>query len=210
MATTVWDVGSTGLRTYEDYLKQERQAKSELDKNDFLTLLATQLQYQNPLEPMSDTDFIAQLAQFSSLEQMSNMSTVMNQTYNYSLVGKVVSATITLEDGSKEYVFGTVDRVLTYNGETYLQVGEYLVKPSAIEEVYNSSAVYGDNPLIERASLIGKSIVANDLDEDGNLITKSGVVTRIAIDSKKGMVAYLDNSDDNYVVIANIIDIKSA
>ncbi len=45
-----------------------------LGKDDFLNLLVTKMQYQDPLEPMNDEDFIAQLAQFSSLEQMSNIA----------------------------------------------------------------------------------------------------------------------------------------
>lgn len=45
-----------------------------LGRNDFLNLLVTQLQYQDPLNPMDSTDFTAQLAQFSSLEQLTNMN----------------------------------------------------------------------------------------------------------------------------------------
>jgi len=45
-----------------------------LGKDDFLQLLVTKLQHQDPLKPMDDEDFIAQLAQFSTLEQMNNIS----------------------------------------------------------------------------------------------------------------------------------------
>jgi len=51
------------------------KAGDELGKDDFLHLLVTQLQYQDPLNPMDSADFTAQLAQFSSLEQLKNMST---------------------------------------------------------------------------------------------------------------------------------------
>jgi flagellar basal-body rod modification protein FlgD len=54
---------------------------SELGKDSFLKLLTTQLQNQNPLEPMTNSDFIAQLATFSSLEQLTSIGTSIEAVY---------------------------------------------------------------------------------------------------------------------------------
>ncbi len=62
--------------------------KNQLGKDDFLLLLTTQLKFQDPLDPVSNEDYIAQLAQFTSLENMTNMNTSiseMNDSFHKSL-----------------------------------------------------------------------------------------------------------------------------
>lgn len=71
-----------------------RSTVKALGKDDFLKLLITQLSSQDPTNPVKDQDFIAQMAQFSSLEQMNNISTgiqKMGNRQSFSLVGKLVS-----------------------------------------------------------------------------------------------------------------------
>ena len=56
------------LQISESSQKKERTTGSSLGKEDFLLLLVTQMQYQDPLEPQDNTEYVAQLAQFSELE----------------------------------------------------------------------------------------------------------------------------------------------
>ena len=78
-----------------------RTASNELGKDDFLKLLITQLQNQDPTDPMENQDFIAQMAQFSSLEQMTNMSTSFSKMASFissqeaaSTLGKTVELNV--------------------------------------------------------------------------------------------------------------------
>lgn len=98
-----------------------------LGKDDFLQLLVTKLQYQDPLSPMADEDFIAQLAQFSSLEQMNNIAEgistsnqwdylqmqSINNTMASGLIGKDVKASykgLYLDTENKPEITFTTDR----------------------------------------------------------------------------------------------------
>lgn len=58
-------------------------SNGNMDKDDFLKLLITQLQNQNPLEPMNDTEYVSQIANFSTLEQMNNMNKSMEQSTQF-------------------------------------------------------------------------------------------------------------------------------
>ncbi|MFW6232159.1 MAG: flagellar hook assembly protein FlgD [Spirochaetota bacterium] len=72
-------------------LNNTRVAKNEMGKDEFLQILITQLTNQDPTEPMQDREFIAQMAQFSTLEQMTNMSGEFRQLGALLQSGQAVS-----------------------------------------------------------------------------------------------------------------------
>ncbi len=82
---------------------QSRVPKQELGKDDFLQLLIAQLTHQDPTSPMEDTQFIGQMAQFSSLEQMTNMNknfTAVNEMLSGSSAVNAVGKMVELDLGS--------------------------------------------------------------------------------------------------------------
>ena len=91
--------GDGKVNISETSQKTERKSGDTLDKEDFLLLLVTQMQYQDPLEPTSNTEYVAQLAQFSELEQMQNLNSTTVNTSAYNLVGKEVLLNQTLSSG---------------------------------------------------------------------------------------------------------------
>ncbi|ENH98235.1 flagellar basal body rod modification protein [Gracilibacillus halophilus YIM-C55.5] len=69
---------------------QTREPSSNLGKEDFLKILMTQLQNQNPLDPMKDKEFISQMTTFSQMEQMMNMSESIDQLVKNQSVSPVI------------------------------------------------------------------------------------------------------------------------
>ncbi|MBI5213762.1 MAG: hypothetical protein HY957_10415 [Nitrospirae bacterium] len=91
-----------------------KEKSGALDQDAFLKLLIAQLKNQDPLNPMKDTEFIAQLASFSSLEQTSKMNRTMEQVMGISLIGMKVKDSTGVE--------GTVKDMSIELGKTYLTV----------------------------------------------------------------------------------------
>mgnify|MGYP002853610791 CR=1 FL=1 len=93
-----------------------------MDKDAFLQLLVAQMKYQDPLEPTSNTEYIAQYAQFSQVEALNNMSTTMELSRYSSYVGKEVVIESTDASGKTNEVRGFVDYVTFEEGKAYFSI----------------------------------------------------------------------------------------
>ncbi len=106
---------------------------NSVGKDEFLLLFVTQLQYQDPMNPMDSTEFTSQLAQFSSLEQLTSINegittlaasqNSLQNAYLTSIIGKQVGYEgKAAEDGTTTMVYGTVTGVSFDSDATYFVV----------------------------------------------------------------------------------------
>ena len=95
---------------------------SDLDKEAFLNLLVTQMQYQDPLNPSDNTEYMSQLAQYSALEAQLNISDTLDKGNNLNLVGKYVIMNTTDSSGKQAMISGLVEYATVKDGDVYLSV----------------------------------------------------------------------------------------
>ena len=122
------DITNSAYKTAEQRKVEENTVKNDLDKQAFLKLLVAQMKYQDPMEPTDNTEYVSQLAQFSSLEAMNNMSQSVDLQRATGLIGKVVTATktdtvtgvVTEKTGSVQFVSQSGSKTyLTIDGDQY-------------------------------------------------------------------------------------------
>ncbi len=114
---------SRQVEAFNRGLGQTRPVQNTLGKDDFLKLLITQLSHQDPTQPLQDREFVAQMAQFSTLEQMTNMTGELSKVLGLlarsqavALLGKTVE--IAGADGQP----GVTGRVEAISGNQYPQL----------------------------------------------------------------------------------------
>ena len=118
----------------------------ELGKDDFMTLLVTQLQNQDPFEPMENAEFVAQLAQFSTLEQTQNMSEGLStlsmlqaesiQLQSLGQASALIGKEVVFYDGTTGgSLSGTVEAVEVLEGTVLLKIGDHHVPLAYVLEV---------------------------------------------------------------------------
>jgi flagellar basal-body rod modification protein FlgD len=164
--------------------------KNDLDKNAFLQLLTTQMKYQDPLNPNTDTEYIAQLATFSQLEQLQNLSAVTTNTQAFNLVGKDVIIKTESDSKKTTYVSGRVDFVNMNGSKTQLSVNGNLYNIDQLDTVIADEYIAEQNlPGVTQATAL-KYDAANpkDLTIEVKLGSGDTVADNIAIVINEGVI----------------------
>jgi|GEM_PF-1119222 len=119
-----------------------RSIEDQLGLDDFLNILVAELQNQNPLEPMDNTEMTSQIAQFSMLDGISSLQSSISEMKSLEMIGKDV---IAFDPVSGSYVQGIVGGIIRQNGEIYLNVGGSYVSFENIMQVKAIDDLYGGN-----------------------------------------------------------------
>ena len=120
--------------------KSDESNNGTMGYDQFLTLLCAEMQYQDPLEPTSNTEYVAQLATFSQLEAMLGMQDTQKNEMANNLVGKYVILKVSDETtGKTSYVDGKVDYVMYQeDGSQMLSVNNKLYSIDTLDTVADS------------------------------------------------------------------------
>ena len=160
-------------------------SNSELSKESFLQLLVTQLQYQDPLDPVKNEDFVAQLAQFSSLEQMVSLNEQFEGFLNNQVMGQsadFIGKDVYWYDEDGEIANGVVDYVEYYTyDEPALFIGGYGILLSEVLAVglseTDTTEVVDEVTMNDLKEYLGLKVTwYNDEEEQ-----VSGIVDRVEI-----------------------------
>lgn len=127
---------------------QSTGPNESMGKNEFLKILVAQIGNQDPLQPVGDTEFIAQMAQFSSLEQMMNIAEAMNRLSGSlglysSMIGKQISWETITPAGEYEIRSGLVDAIVVRDGKLHAVSGNDLIP---IDQIFSVSLAGSPQP----------------------------------------------------------------
>jgi flagellar basal-body rod modification protein FlgD len=156
MSTTPVTGAATTATTASNYVTSANATPDQIDnpdatlgKNDFLDMLVTQLKNQDPTTPVDDSTMLANMAQFSSLEQMTNLNSTMTTDMgnlntnlvslmsmdNTSQAASLIGKTVIVDDGNGGTVTGAVTAIKFVNGQPTMEVNGNDYQLSAVQQI---------------------------------------------------------------------------
>lgn len=198
ISTASNNISSYNNGSYTDRGTAIVEGSGALDKNAFLQILVAELSNLDPTADVDSTQYVTQLAQFSTMEQMTNLNTTMSNSSAYSLVGKGVTLAVT--DSKGVPYSGIVKGVSGSNGSDYIL--SVLVNENGENKYIDVSMKYietvldvGDSSLsplnsmntniamMTASSYIGKYVELTETKEDGTTNRITGQVLTVIRDS---------------------------
>ena len=189
------------------------QGSSSMDKDAFLQLLVAQMKYQDPMEPTSNTEYIAQYAQFSQVEALNNMSQTMELSRYSSYVGKEVVIESENGSGDKSQVRGIVDYVTFEEGKAYFSIKGNIYAAKDMVSVISGEYTGAEDIAKTFASQIKDlpSLDSISIQKNGNTISGLQSVYNSLSDYQKGFLSDDDvDSMNKYVAKLNELLIEAA
>lgn len=119
-----------------------KSVENILGKDDFLRLLVTELKYQNPLSPLDNKEFISQMAEFSSLEQLQNMNKsiedikTLQSLSQMNFAVNIINHRVVGYDDNGNLVDGVVENIYFQYGAPYVVIGEKGVNLKNLIKIY--------------------------------------------------------------------------
>jgi flagellar basal-body rod modification protein FlgD len=220
---------SSILNTAASSTPEAAASSGILGKDEFLKLLISQLQNQDPLEPMKDQEYVAQLAQFSSLEQLQSMNSILTQNAQYNmLLSQTINNTMATSLIGKE-ITAASDSVgvtsgsgadITFTSGGYALSGTITITDESgkvVRSLQVSNLRSGNNSIHWNGKDdLGNDVVSGDYtyqvdlkDTDGQTVTVSNYRTG-TVDSVK----YVDGQayllvDGAYIPLAQVREVKA-
>lgn len=190
--TQVWDAVFTD--------KKELGVTAE----DFLTLMVAQLTNQDFMNPVDDTQYVTQLAQFTTMQQMQEMANYTKTSYVMSLVGKNVTAAKITVSGELQKETGVIQSISLANNEFTIKVNDKKFTLEQIMEIHDGTtppSSSGDGTVDQDKknyllSLLGKNVVITkkgDGEDDSVVVEISGEVEKTSTKDGKYQV-YVDGN----------------
>lgn len=137
---------------------QVQKQNEALNMQDFLNLLVAQMTNQDAMNPMDNTEFISQMAQFSSLQAMSDLTEIAMQGQATSLIGKNVVVADYDNMGQMIVQEGIVQKVTIFGGKTKLYVNDVEYEYSNVMEIKEPEKQVEEDPLLKMLGDISEGI----------------------------------------------------
>lgn len=121
--------------SYHSSGKTDSKSSNDLDKDAFLQLLVTQMKYQDPMNPGDSTEYMSQLAQYSSLEATMNIGDAIDKSNGLNLVGQYVIMNAKDSSGNETMISGLVQYATVKNGEVMVSINDSYYPASDLDSV---------------------------------------------------------------------------